>query len=401
MTTEGAVRPPSAVGPGSPPGGRDLPAPPELVRECPVAARNGRLMTALVRYWRAWVVLAAVVLLVVPVPQDVVDRLFGRAFYPLSQPVLTGLSNRIPVALLDVAVLGLLACLVAGGFHAAKAPGRRRAAAFRFLANLVTVAACVYILFLGTWGLNYGRTPLTARLEFDASRVGAESVIELARGTAAELNALRPSGIRALPDAALAPAELEPGFSFGLRVLGLPAGTVPGRPKWSLLDLYFTRSGVSGMTDPFFLETLVAGNLLPFERPAVIAHEWGHLAGLARESEASFFGWLVCRKSPPAARYSGQLELFLRSVAALEPRERSATLALLTPEVQADIRAISERNRKDQVRVVSVAAWRTYDKFLRANRVASGVKNYDEVVALVVGTRFTADGAPILRGVSR
>jgi hypothetical protein len=33
------------------------------------------------------------------------------------------------------------------------------------------------------------------------------------------------------------------------------------------------------MTDPFLLETLLASNLLPFEVPAVIAHEWGHLAG--------------------------------------------------------------------------------------------------------------------------
>ena len=180
-------------------------------------------------------------------------------------------------------------------------------------------------------------------------------------------------------------------------MLGLPGGAVPGRPKWTVLDLYFTRSGVSAMTDPFFLETLVASNLLPFEQPATLAHEWGHLAGLARESDASFFGWMVCLRSGPIARYSGELELLLREIPALDPAGRRETLAALRPEVREDIRAIVDRNRRDQVRVVSLAAWRVYDRYLRANRVPSGMRNYDEVVSLVLGTRFIEAGVPALR----
>jgi hypothetical protein len=42
------------------------------------------------------------------------------------------------------------------------------------------------------------------------------------------------------------------------------------------------------MTDPFFLETLVASDVLPFERPFLVAHEWSHLAGIADEGEANF-----------------------------------------------------------------------------------------------------------------
>jgi hypothetical protein len=66
--------------------------------------------------------------------------------------------------------------------------------------------------------------------------------------------------------------------------------------------VYFKAAGVEGMTDPFFLETLVAGDLLPFERPFVIAHEWSHLAGFANEGEANFLGWLTCMKGSEDAR---------------------------------------------------------------------------------------------------
>jgi hypothetical protein len=38
--------------------------------------------------------------------------------------------------------------------------------------------------------------------------------------------------------------------------------------------------------------------------------------------------------------------------------------------------------------VVHDLSWQTYDRFLRANRVDHGIQNYDEVVRLVLGSRF-------------
>jgi hypothetical protein len=43
---------------------------------------------------------------------------------------------------------------------------------------------------------------------------------------------------------------------------------------------------------------------------------------------------------------------------------------------------------------VQQASWRTYDQFLKANRVESGVESYDEVVTLVVGIEVDDAGRP-------
>jgi hypothetical protein len=83
-------------------------------------------------------------------------------------------------------------------------------------------------------------------------------------------------------------------FAGVQRELGATRLAVPGRPKQTLLDLYFRRATVEGMTDPYFLETLIVSDLLPFERPFVVAHEWSHLAGFGDEGEANFVGWLTC-----------------------------------------------------------------------------------------------------------
>ena len=74
------------------------------------------------------------------------------------------------------------------------------------------------------------------------------------------------------------------------------------------------------MTDPYFLETLVKSDLLPFERPMIVAHEWSHLAGFADESEASFAGWLTCVHGSIADQYSGWLFLF-EELAPVVPEE--------------------------------------------------------------------------------
>ena len=78
-------------------------------------------------------------------------------------------------------------------------------------------------------------------------------------------------------------------------------GAVPGIPKTSLLGLYFRRAAIDGMTDPLFLEVIVNPDVLPMERPFVVAHEWAHLAGYAAEDEANFVAWLTCTEAAPAA----------------------------------------------------------------------------------------------------
>ena len=105
-------------------------------------------------------------------------------------------------------------------------------------------------------------------------------------------------------------ADLARSFERAIAAAGIARDVVPARPKRSIFDWYFRRAGVDGMTDPFLLETLVVGSLLPFERPFIVAHEWSHLAGIADEGEANFTGWLACVRGSAASAYSGWLFLY-------------------------------------------------------------------------------------------
>ena len=97
------------------------------------------------------------------------------------------------------------------------------------------------------------------------------------------------------------------------------------------------------MTDPFFLEVIVNSDLLPSERPFVLAHEWAHIAGYADESEANFISWLTCVRASPAAQYSGWLAAYQHISSGLPPADRRMLAATLSPPVRMDLAAERER----------------------------------------------------------
>jgi hypothetical protein len=151
------------------------------------------------------------------------------------------------------------------------------------------------------------------------------------------------------------------------------------------------------MTDPFFLEILVSSELLPFERPFVVAHEWSHLAGIADEGEANFVGWLACLRASPPAQYSGWLFLYSELMRAASRTDRAAIDAALGAGPRADLAAIRDRIARQVSPRVSTAGWRVYDSYLKANRVEAGAASYGEVVRLALGARLASGWQPLSR----
>jgi hypothetical protein len=301
--------------------------------------------------------------------------------------VLTTFSNLTVIPLFDVFVMTVVAGWGVSLWRDWRSAPRRwhvvRSAALRS----VTIVAVAYLAFLLCWGWNYRRRPLTATVPFDAARVSAAGAERLAKQTIDALNALHQ---RAPEEGWTArdqiDARLVDAFWRAQHEVGSTTGIVPGRPKRTIFDLYFRRAGVAGMTDPYFLETFVATDLLPFERAHVIAHEWAHLAGFNDEGEANFVGWLATQKGTAAHQYSGWLFLYGEVADAVGRAPFRAIVDRLAPGPRADLRAIRDRLNRNVDRRVSAVGWQVYDQFLKANRVEEGTRSYGQVVTLILGT---------------
>ena len=344
----------------------------------------------------ALVIMAAAAALV-PVPAGLVEKVYSSGLYPAWQPLATRVSNLTPIALLDV----LMIAVAVAWIGAVVRDARRRSwhhTLVRASVRTIVWGAGFYTLFLAAWGLNYRRLPLVETLQFDAGAVSPESVHDLATATVARLNALYAEAHAASVAATdrVDPA-LSTAFARALADLGRPTVFVPAWPKGTVLNPYFRRAGVDGMTDPYFLETLVAHELLPVERPFVVAHEWSHLAGIADEGEANFAGWLTCVRGQPAHQYSGALLLYAELSSALRGRDRALVASRLAQGPRDDLFAIARRHEQNVNPRVADVGWRVYDRYLKANRVERGAASYDEVVRLVLGVRFSPDGVPLRR----
>lgn len=332
-----------------------------------------------------------------PIPPGFVERAYSSGAYLWWQPWVTSASNRVPFALFDLLVGGVLAAWVAAALvdRIRRRLSWARAGARLVLRTAVWTAA-LYVAFLGMWGLNYRRVPLADKLQFERGAVSSDSARKLAATAVSQLNALHN---RAHAEGWAADAQmrerLEDVFARTERALGASRLALPGRPKRSLFDIYFRRAGVSGMTDPYLLETLVAGNLLPFERPFVLLHEWSHLAGYADESEANFIGWVACLQGPESLQYSAWISLYGEIVSSVPRADRAAIVARLEPGPRADLRAVAERLARDVSPAVSTAGWHVYDRYLKANRVKEGAASYGAVVQLMLGVRFGPGWIPL------
>ena len=168
------------------------------------------------------------------------------------------------------------------------------------IVTALNVAAGAYLAFLVLWGFNYQRTRPAVRYGVDSSRVTPARVAEAATAAATALNR---DYVPTRDDSALTwsvlVTRLQPLLDDTARDLGVPWRARGGVPKWSAIGLLFPRAGVDGMVNPIGLEVIPNPEVLPFERPFVLAHEWAHLAGAGEESEASFVAWMVCLRGGP------------------------------------------------------------------------------------------------------
>lgn len=329
--------------------------------------------------------------------RELVERTYSTHFYPALQGILTRASNLTAFAWLDALLVIVPLAFVFLAIRDVRRRGWIRGVLAAALRAILWTAA-IATAFLVAWGLNYQRVPMSQRVQYDAAAVTPESVRAAAAAAVAEANRLYADAHAAgWGDADAVDPALASGFAQALADLRLPSTIVVGRPKWTILDAYFRRAGVSGMTDPLFLETLVAGDLLPFERPMVVAHEWSHLAGLADEGDANFAGWLSCLRGSNADRYSGWLFLYSELAASLRGADRAEISAALDRGPRDDLRAVSDRVARHVNRRVAETGWRVYDSYLKANRVGAGTASYAQVVRLVAGTPFDDRWRPALR----
>ena len=333
-----------------------------------------------------------------PLDAHTLENSYANGAFAWCNRTLVPLANAVPFALGDlgvVALLGVSAIVWRRGWHARELARWQRVLLVGI--DTLAIAAIVLASFEVSWGWNYHRAPVIARVAYDPARITPANVAQLTDRIVTILDRdVDAAHVRARAPQAEIRAELARDFAPVVARLGDHWPVVVTVPKITIADRIYAAAGVGGQYDPWFFETLLNSSFLPFEWPRALAHEWSHAAGFGDEGDANFIGTIAClRSSDPLIRYSGAYWAF----AELPENERRRVR--LRPEVIADFRAGTERFRAYYVPQFSLMSWSLYDRYLKANGVARGVVSYSAFVDELVGTSFDAAGLPLVRTASR
>lgn len=262
------------------------------------------------------------------------------------------------------------------------------------LSKLLWVAALCFIFFMLAFGLNYRRQPLAETFQLEQRDPNPAEIVSISRSVVEGINrgyeesgaasggergSRMPLSVEELYKVLESAYEAEPLLG------GAPRVSVPPKPVY--FSGFMSRLGISGFYSPFTGEANY--NTLPpdCDLPFSIAHEMAHQRGFAREDEANFIAFLICTKSSNAyVRYSGYLGA-LRVLGVLyrvAPEHYREVVAALGEGARADLKARAQFWARYSGRLSNLGQGINH-VYLKVNGVRSGVRNYNEASALIIG----------------
>jgi Protein of unknown function (DUF3810) len=157
--------------------------------------------------------------------------------------------------------------------------------------------------------------------------------------------------------------------------------------KSSLFGVIGNYMGYSGYFNPLSGEAQVNTHMPDFIQPFTGLHEVAHQLGYAKESEASFIGFLAAYHSGDSTfQYSASLEMFLFAQGALYRADSTKAKALkkaLPPVAKKDLEAYRQFYLRYQGPVDDLTTW-FYSRFLKWNNQPEGMHSYNRSMVYVL-----------------
>ena len=372
--------------------------------------------------WRHWLLLVLLSLITLTKLIPLWGFIYTTRIYPIIGSLLSPISGLFPFALGDLFIALSIVWVIFYPIYEIKWR-KQLAKRFFFLAakrgcypkkkvvfgRVAEYLLWVYAWFYIAWGLNYSQPNIYCRTGMKPVEVSEAKFREFAYRYADSINSLseerrvkseetafddqRESQFNGMVDDGLKnrvrDTVLKSYNEIGAKEgINAPFNQHP-HAKTMLFTPLSSMSGVTGSMGPFFCEFTLNGDIRPHDYPAIYAHEFAHLLGIANEGEANFYSYIVCTaSSDKAVKFSGYYHIFfhvLRNVFdILGEKEGEKFLKYIRPEIIQ--LAKSDRNYwlSKRCKVLDAAQDFIFDLYLRGNHVAEGRKSYSGVVGLIL-----------------
>ena len=333
-----------------------------------------------------WLIIGGVLftMLIIFGRSPMISEAYMRTVYPVIATLFSFISGIFPFSLYDLFIVAALLWFTGMILFVIL----RKISVHSFLFALVRFVLLVVAWFYFGWGVAYFRDDFYTRNEVREVPFDKENLRNVAIRFIGNANLfyvvshdMNKEDVR---------DELEHSYLRLQRTLSLPYPNGKRRVKAMMFESFYSKMGVSGYFGPFFNEIHVNNYGLPFTYPFTLAHEMAHQYGIAPESEASLYAFIVCAgSSDPLVRYSAYVSVLgylLRDARRLLPDDYDLLISTIRPEIIADLQRNSAHWIAARNETLSDTQDKMYDVYLKTNQVSSGRDNYSEVVGLLVSS---------------
>ena len=317
---------------------------------------------------------------------NIVERYYSSGLYPVIAKYFSLFSNLFSFSLWDIFwalfILLIISGLLLSIFKKIKFS--------LYGLRTIQLLALLYSYFYLAWGYNYFRPGIQERIGWktpDSSEIVFRSVLDtLIEKTNYNYVPFSSSDYPAIDKL------IEESYRNQSPALGISYPNGRRRPKTMIFSIFYGKLGLSGYFGPFFNEIHVNKNLLPMDYPFTLGHEKAHQFGFTSEAEANLAGYVICVKSgDQRLRYSGYLTMllyFLRDAAHTAGYKQY--LSKIDKSVLNDIRFRQKYYDNLQNNTLSVMQTAANNSYLKANNIEKGVRNYNQVVSLVISWYYNS-----------
>ena len=319
--------------------------------------------------------------------------IFNRHVSPIIRGFLATLTGWIPFSLSEFLLLMvpfLIAFVVVIGFKHYSSSWRNVAV---FSLAMLSVAAYVFSTFTLGFVPAYRGSTLDKKMGLDKQPVSAEELRDTTYAVLEELTALeneigfKSDGSSVMP---YSYGELNDKLMDAYDIVCEKYDFIPklhSRVKRIMLSEPMTYTHISGVYTFFTGEANINTNFPDYTLPYTAAHELAHQRGIAREDEANFVAFLVCKESDDVyIRYSAYLNMYEYLRNALYSANTNyymETYYSVPTNCRKEMAAYSQFFDKYRENIVNEVSETVNNTFLTINGT-EGTKSYGMVVDLAV-----------------
>ena len=311
----------------------------------------------------------------------VIENWYSELIYPLVSRSFSRLSGLFSFSLWDLfwviygllIIVGLIAVLL------------KKLKFWKYLLRTLQSVAILYAAFYLLWGYNYFRPDIGTRLGWEGFKPDEVFFRQILDTLITETNSCRVTVSDS--DYSTINTLIDESFTKNRSGLKIRFHDVKMRPKKMVFSSIAAKVGLSGYFGPFTNEVNLNSKLLPFDYPFSLAHEEAHKYGVANEAEANLVSFIICTSSDDQRlRYSGYMTLLLYFLNDAEKLNDYRTIIRkIDRQVIDDLRFRHDYYEKQQNKTLEKVSTAANDAYLKANHIKTGIKNYNQVVALTIG----------------